>query len=151
MTCCYPANGQQIQMAITNHGAFPSKQIHQTSTEYFKWLVSNKIIAVSYHFFSVPSYKPSNQDDFQAKDNAWCVVEHAKESTATGELPLLFTKNLAITSMSDIAGARLTKDPPFGQEGVVFVLLNGQKKTLKENEVRQYLSNFNADNQVLRP
>jgi hypothetical protein len=151
MTCCYPATGKQIQIAITNSGLFPSKLVHKTSTDYFKWLVSNKVLAVTYHFFSIPGYKPNSQADFQGRDNAWCVVEHANGRAASGELPLLFTKNLAITNMSDVAGSQLTGDPPFGREGVVFILMNGGTKTLKENEVRQYLSNLNADNQVVRP
>ena len=104
-----------------------------TSTDYFKSLVTGKVMNVSFDFFSAKGtkqYKSSDPTVFASDGNAWKWVEDSlgNESITEG-FPYIFTRNAnvsgtTIPESTTVIG--LAADVmPFGSKGMVVVLKGG--------------------------
>lgn len=122
---------------------FPKVGQYNTSTEFFIDLVESGRMNVGYDFFAargIPGAKSTNSADFNAENNAWCVVlglEDAPDGT-----PFMFTRNYAPAALQ--AGDDpivLTDQPPFGKDGLVVVLKNGAAFYLKNDRLKNSLFN----------
>jgi len=104
-----------------------------TSTDYFKSLVTGKVMNVSFDFFSAKGtkqYKTSDPAQFAADGNAWKWVEDSlgNESITEG-FPYIFTRNANVSGTdipADADPVALSPDVmPFGSKGMVVVLKGG--------------------------
>jgi hypothetical protein len=128
-----------------------------TSTDYFRYLVTNEILNVTYDFFApkgVVPYKGNDPDEFEDENNGWCVVLDLKDSSPDGT-PFLFTRNLIIEELDeekDDLRSKLDGDrTPFGDKGLVVVYKGGQALEFTASQVS--FENFNPgeqSNDVLR-
>jgi prepilin-type N-terminal cleavage/methylation domain-containing protein len=68
-----------------------------SSTEYFKWCVTNEVIkGIDTAFFSAPGVTPESEyGEFDDKNNAWCVTLDLDDGTSAAT-PFLFTKNFNV-------------------------------------------------------
>ena len=126
----------------------------QNSTDYFKWVITNKVMNVDFSFFSAPGitpYKGVDAAQFLPANNAWCMTANVNDSTPDGA-PLLFTRNLNIDALNDTPLAdALTDRDPFGKKGVVVVTKGGSTMSLKQDILTNNFNTVNASNVVLRP
>lgn len=141
-----------------------SNMVFATSTDYFKWVVTSGVMNVSFSFFAAPGVVPvQDSTNFAAANNAWCVVAGVSEGTADGT-PLLFTRNLDITSLGDAnlkpGGTIATIMPtvkgdhentPFLDKGMVAVFKGGSALSLRQKDVVENFNKLGATNQVIRP
>lgn len=158
------SNGKQIFTAMfaealertTNAPgkAWPSPEEFPTSTAFFTNMVGRGLLKVDYSFFAapgIPACHSTNAALFEAGNNAWCVVADLKV-TDPDDIPLLFTRNLHISSLAEFKGGEQVRDePPFGRKAVVIVFKGGATLIFKPDSLA---SNFNcsgATNRVLRP
>lgn len=128
----WPTNGSPID---TDNAVFP------TSTDYFKFMVTNDLMNVTFGFFAGPGLKQANNaDDFEAENNAWCITSDAENLPIT--TPLFFTKNIGpdfTTLDSDIPEEDGRFDgkniKPFESKAFVFVTRGGQAFGLMKNDL----------------
>jgi prepilin-type N-terminal cleavage/methylation domain-containing protein len=128
-------------------GAFAS------STEYWKYLVSNGTVDVTFDFFSadgLPSYAGQDPTMFSADQNAWCIAADVSEATRN-MTPILFTRNVEIEKLDDAINDEPSENPPFGTRGVAIVYRDGSAKMLKKRQLAVSFNPPGADNTVLRP
>lgn len=149
---------------VSTDASFPSSvsgdsNYFADSTEYFKYLVTNNILNVSFDYFAekqVPPAKSTEATDFDAENNSWCVVADFNDSTPDGT-PFLFTRNCSIQTTAETqTGFRdNAMDPevnPFGNDALVTVFKGGSAYTMLDEQINY--ENFNPSgvtNEVLRP
>ncbi len=158
-------NGVQIQRGIfqkitdvsvvTGQLSFdyPAYAEWGNSTDYWKNLMTNRVLAVDPSFFAgggVPSEK--DIDNFAADNNAWCMVADITEASVD-TLPMIFTRNLDIAALQSVSEANLTDgENPFGTRGMVFVTKGGAGYVLDNTTINdQSFYVGDAVNQVMRP
>ncbi|MBR4251506.1 MAG: type II secretion system protein [Kiritimatiellae bacterium] len=141
--------GQMEDVVFGGSAAWPAKDgdfKFSTSTDYFKYLVTNEVMSVSFDFFAakgIPGKKTTNPSEFKAENNAWKLVLGLDEC-AEG-FPFLFTRN------ADISASTLNSDPsdnqaielsgtqaPFQKKGMVAVLKGGAAFSLKGAKQLKY-------------
>lgn len=124
-----------------------------SSTDYFRWLVSNRMVKVNFAFFAAPgisAYSGSDPSRFLPANNAWCVTADLAPD-AGGYVPLLFTRNLAIDRLIDAKATALQSVPPFGKHGVVVLYNNGRAAFIRGKDLEKSFNPLRATNVVLRP
>jgi prepilin-type N-terminal cleavage/methylation domain-containing protein len=143
------------------YGAFPD------STEYFKWMVTNNVMNVSFTFFAGPSMvsaKGKDPTSFKEENNAWCVSGSMTERSPE-DAPFIFTRNLQVdilgqTPVVDASGPMLARTPdtqlPFGTRAFAFVTKGGSAYALQGDSLKaeQFTNLFvvaGITNPVLRP
>lgn len=134
---------------------FPSSDNYETSTEFFRFLVTNNVMSVTFDFFAAPGVpipdEPDEPDSFEGQHNAWCVVADLKERSRD-TLPLLFTRNLTLSTLSDAPELDVDTSP-FGDAIMVSVSKGGSGRMytpqMLEND-EFYLGDSDIDNEVLR-
>jgi prepilin-type N-terminal cleavage/methylation domain-containing protein len=126
----------------------------QNSTDYFKWVVTSGVMTVDFSFFSapdIPPYKSRDPQNFDQKNNAWCITADVAAGTPDG-VPLLFTRNLVIDKLNEVAVDKLSdQQNPFRKKGVVVVTKGGSSMVLKETYLTNNFNAVGASNDVLRP
>jgi prepilin-type N-terminal cleavage/methylation domain-containing protein len=129
-------------------------EAYANSTEYWKWTVTNKILEVTFDFFSayrVPKCRGIDPGLFKAEHNAWCITADISESTHSST-PVLFTRNLDIQKLGLTTTTNaLTDNTPFGRKTLITVTRSGAAKALSEYEVAADFNPVGANNPVLRP
>ncbi len=180
-------NGRNIYLAITSEelagtvaGTTPwpqqigalnvsdGRRVFPSTTEYFAWLVTNRVLAVDFSFFSAPGMGSEPTTDaarFVAEDggpqgaiNAWAVTVGV--GTATRDTaPVVFTRNVRLANN----GARMTRlgpnvvpdlherEVPFGDRGGVVVLKGGSSTKLSRGFSTNQFNAAGATNLVLYP
>lgn len=140
------SNGRQIHLGVFDASmeaaaldlpeTWPSStstDYAQTSTDWFKYAVTNQIIkGVDFTFFSAPGTKvQSDEADFDAEGNAWCISVDLDESTPAS-VPFLFTKNIKPgADLSTLSTPAL--DPaakPFGDKLGIVITKGGAVRIL---------------------
>lgn len=119
-----------------------------TSTDWFKYLVTSKVMNVSFAFFAakgVPPYKGNDPNTFAAANNAWIVTANLNDSAPDGT-PFLFTRNLALNAQlnegeADLASQLDAGTEPFGLKAICVVTKGGSSFSLKGNQITW--DNFN--------
>lgn len=155
------ANGLNIYRSIamnesTDNRTFPLPQStdgtsFKTSTDYLRCFVTSGYMNVEFRFFSAPGFMPPHNlapEQFTSEYNVWCVVADISPSSAD-TAPVLFTKNLMLTSLDE--RPRLTDVSPFGKQGVIVIQKDATGRILKEDEIEGYFSALGMNNKVLRP
>ncbi len=126
---------------------------YDNSTDYFIYLVTNRVVAVNFSFFAAPGLTPADSDDpgdFEADNNAWCVVADLKEEFSDS-LPLFFTRNLSMSTLSDSPTLDGSENP-FGARFMVSISKGGSGQLYDPQRLAAgefYTGNTN--NPVLRP
>ena len=158
--------GQMEDVVFGGSASWPAKDgdfTFSTSTDYFKYLVTNEVMSVSFDFFSAKglnSYKTTDESKFKADGNAWKLVLGLDEC-AEG-FPFLFTRNAEISAStlnSDTDGnIELSgNQAPFQKKGMVAVLKGGAAfslkgaKQLKYNNLNPAGKQDDADIDVVEP
>ncbi len=137
--------------------------VFANSTEFFRWVVTAKVMNVDFSFFSGPRMQIERSQDaskFMKESNAWCVVTGVTSNTPEG-MPVLFTTDLGVTNLLQLAGPirdTVDKGGPFGGRYLVLVENGGQAKLLRRDRFREkwedVLTNYDVwygDHPVLRP
>jgi prepilin-type N-terminal cleavage/methylation domain-containing protein len=137
-----------------------------TTTEYFQWVVTSGVMNVEFAFFAAPGVPPTsgtNAANFTAQNNAWAAGAGIGEATPDGT-PMLFTRNLQITALSQVrtdqpidlptvlptaVGNR--ENSPFGDKAMVIVFKGGSTLAPRAKDVQGTFNRLGATNQVLRP
>jgi prepilin-type N-terminal cleavage/methylation domain-containing protein len=149
-------NCYQAMMVMVTDGAspFPGSAAFGTSTAYWKWIITNNYLDVSFAAcagYGLPAYNGTNAALFSATNNAWCFTANVSEKTHSGT-PLMFTRNLNITSLGDAPySSKLTGDSPLGETGVIVVRVGGRVEYLRRSELDEKFNPFSETNVVLRP
>jgi prepilin-type N-terminal cleavage/methylation domain-containing protein len=145
-----------------------------SSTEFFRYAVTNNIFEVDVSFFYAPGLlKGRNPATFSATNNAWCIVGNITESyPATA--PAVFSRNLGGGSLSfermddPLEGdparrgvVRQLAGPPFEDRAFVFATKGSagyalMKENLRFNDFTNLFQRLDREgviltNQVLRP
>ncbi len=146
------ANGRNIYQAVVAQQArdiyrpqaspWPADGRYGTSTsDYFEYLVTNRIMNVSPSFFAAPGVEAADEIANMDGDNiAWRVVENSENIPETA--PFLFTKNLdlgALTHGIDIDDLD-EASAPFGERGLAMVTRGGAAYALLREDLM--LENF---------
>ena len=155
------ASGINIYKALFSNEAidtrtFPLPQssgdaTFKTSTDFLRCFVTSGYMTVEFRYFSDPDFMPPHNlapEQFKSDYNVWCVVADISPSSAD-TAPVLFTKNLMLTSLNE--RPRLTDAPPFGKRGVIVIQKDATGRILKEDEIEGYFSSLGMNNKVLRP
>jgi len=121
---------------------WPSSGDFGNSTDYFKNLVTSKVMNVSFDFFAAKSITPAktvDPNEFAAANNAWRLVTDMTDGTPEGT-PFLITKNYTGTldAFTDLEAT----DIPFGDAGLVVVQKGGSSFALKGTKLT--IENLNA-------
>lgn len=140
--------GQMEDVVFGGSAAWPASDgdfKFDNSTDYFKYLVTNEVMSVSFDFFSakgLQAYKTTEESKFKEDGNAWKLVLDLDEC-AEG-FPFLFTRN------ADVSADDLNKDDntgdidlkgnqaPFQKKGMVAVLKGGAAFSLKGAKQLKY-------------
>ena len=159
--------GQMEDVVFGGSAAWPSSDgdfSFSTSTDYFKYLVTNEVMSVSFDFFSakgLASYKTTDDSQFKPDGNAWKLVLGLDECTEG--FPFLFTRNADVNESSlnqdDNTGDIELKgnQAPFQKKGMVVVLKGGAAfslkgaKQLKYNNLNPAGKQDDADIDVVEP
>ncbi len=153
----------------------PEDNEFANSTDFFRAMVTNETMNVSFSFFSAPGIVPATgPTDFKDVNNAWCIAADVIDSYPE-TAAVLFTKNLGggsttFDSMDDSITAdtaakgvpnQLADVAPFGRKGLSFVTKGGSgfalfKDDLKTQNFTNLFIRVNTDgssitNRVLRP
>ena len=140
--------GQMEDVVFGGSAAWPSSDgdfSFSTSTDYFKYLVTNEVMSVSFDFFSakgLASYKTTDDSQFKSDGNAWKLVLGLDECTEG--FPFLFTRNADVSESSlnqdDNTGDIELKgnQAPFQKKGMVAVLKGGAAFSLKGAKQLKY-------------
>lgn len=141
-------------------GVFPcstntavSSCVFDNSTDYWRWVVTNGVMDVTFDYFAaygVPGYYGVDPDEFQAENNAWCVVADLTMGEH-GMTPFLFTRNLVIEHLDDDLDDALPGIAPFAQSGVIVVNKGGATRYIRQAELVTQFNPTGAGNLVLRP
>ena len=123
------------------------------STDYWKSLVSNGTVDVTFDFFSadgLPKYPGQDPAQFSADQNAWCIAADVSEATRN-MTPVLFTRNIEVEKLDDSLDDEPSENAPFGTHGVATVYRDGSAKMLKRRQLAVSFNPSGANNAVLRP
>jgi prepilin-type N-terminal cleavage/methylation domain-containing protein len=123
------------------------------STDYFKHAVSNMYLEVTFEYFGaygLPRSMGLDPDDFEADNNAWCIVADIGDSTHA-TTPVLFSRNLDISSMDEDLEDALTEEAPFGKRGVAIIRKDGSASFVLAKDLEQMFNPAEVSNVVLRP
>jgi type II secretory pathway pseudopilin PulG len=111
-----------------------------SSTEYFKWAVTNGVIrSVNFSFFAAPGIPPQpDYDKFSDNNNAWCLTLDLDDDSISDDTPFMFTKNINLTGSTvdtldekdPLLKKRNGKKLPFGDTLGVVVTRGGAVKIL---------------------
>lgn len=106
---------------------YPDSTNYTTSTLYWEYMVTNKLINVDFSFFAgpgVPQIKGSDPAQFTGANNAWSIVGNLTESEQD-TLPMFFTRNLNITAVNEspINSSKLTGE--MSVKGIIMVSKGG--------------------------
>lgn len=153
-------NGRSIHQALmaaaTGSGDLLPRTIgtnaFRNSTEYWRWLITNRVVDSTFALFTAPGLPTCHGIDgekFTEAHNAWCIA--ANMSAERNDAPLMFTRNLDITSLDQPAEQRLTEALPFGRDGVAVVYCQGNAQVLKAEQLAEMFNPVRASNVVLRP
>lgn len=112
-----------------------------SSTDYFKYMVTNGVMNVSFSFFAAPGVpSASGPGSFGGKNNAWYIVSDAEDLMETA--PLFLTKNVG-TSFVDLKTAIPTAEnrfkgtgEPFGSQAFVFTTRGGASFGLIKDDLQ---------------
>lgn len=137
---------------------YPHSDVTLSSTTFFTSIINNRIMVnVDYSFFSAPGiipYHGTNAAMFKPENNAWCIVADLHE-TASAKAPILFTRNLKISTLTELKGRvgdQLDDAPPFGRKNLVIVFNDGRCFALKPDMLwSNILGGQSFTNRVLRP
>ena len=133
--------------------------VFNSSTAFLNWVMDAGVMNVSASFFSGPGGPVAKDRDgpLTADANIWCVTVGINDSTPDG-VPVLFTKNLRVTNLSDFRGRirdTLIDTPPLGKKQVVVVLHGGSTMLLGGRQLDQtweeVLHMRRMSGEVLRP
>ena len=156
---------QEMTDAVFMRGApYPNSGTEKfdNSTDYFIWVITNKIMNVPPDFFTAPgvtALEDENKDgvidvkDFLPKNNAWCIVSKINESNVEGT-PLLFTRNLPGKNKDPLPlspSIEGSTDAPFQDKALVVVYKGGSALSLRTKDVPDYFNKVGATNAVLYP
>ena len=128
--------------------------VFTNSTDYFKALVEDRTMDVTFDFFSahgLETYAGLDGAKFTPEHNAWCITADISQSDRSST-PILFTRNLEIDALNASLAEALTKENPYGQHGAIVVRLGGAAQIVKAENLDP--ETFNPDgvaNAVLRP
>ncbi len=117
------------------------------STDFFIHLVTNRIMNVPFSFFAAKGITPARGNDpadFEGDNNAWNLTAGLSDGVLEG-IPFLFTKNLGIDVLTEVADLRGEIDgraQPFGDKALVVVTKGGSSFSLQEEAITYY--NFNS-------
>jgi prepilin-type N-terminal cleavage/methylation domain-containing protein len=124
-----------------------AETVFENSTDFFEYLVTNRIMNVPFSFFAAKGVTPArgnDPDDFEAANNAWNLTAGLSDSVLEG-IPFLFTKNLdidALTEVTDLRGEIDGRAQPFGDKALVVVTKGGSSFSLQEEAITY--DNFNS-------
>jgi hypothetical protein len=118
-------------------------RVFGSSTKFFQWVMDAGIMNVDAAFFGGPGRRSRyGQRDLDEENNIWCVTvgvrDYYKEDATPHGVPVLFTRNLSATNISQLAGPirdSLVDSMPFGKDGVVIVLNGGASSVLKGKQL----------------
>ena len=160
MTAC-AGNGKSIYQALVAAGttgdddALPistGPNAFATSTDFFRWMVTNGVVDSTFALFSAPGLKTCHTAvgaDFTEAGNAWCIT--ADLGRGRNDAPLLFTRNIGLRTLNLPARESLTEDAPFGLDGAAVVTRSGSANVYKAADLNLRFNPVNASNKVLRP
>ena len=168
-------NGRNIHQAVVGESVasvyfsdtspWPDSDVDSTTTDYFRRLVTNKVLNVSWAFFAPPGIPAAqNEQSFAAQNHGWRVVEGAEILPDTA--PFIFTKNLELSSLSSaptVGDSFPSLNQPFRNQGFAFVTRGGAAYALVGDDLRNQErfdqlfvltaagGSGNLDNTVLNP
>lgn len=130
------------------YSAWPTEDDpYNTATDYFKNLVTSKVMAVTFDFFAargILGAKTTDDSKFSDKENAWSLVLNLND--APEGTPFIYTKNYVTGGSFPAEGSTISEDTlkgkqPFGSDGFVVVLKGGSAFSLRGKQL--LADNFN--------
>lgn len=111
---------------------YPDSTNYPTSTQYWEYMVTNRLINVDFSFFSGPGLQAARGTDpnsFAAENNAWSAVANLAEQDQD-TVPLFVTRNLTITALGQ-AVSPTTIDGSLSVKGIVSVTKGGSANIIE--------------------
>lgn len=107
--------------------SYPDSTNYTTSTMYWKYMVTNKLINVDFSFFAgpgVPAIKGTDAAAFNAANNAWSIVGNLQESDQD-TIPMFFTRNLNIATVNETPINSTKINGELSVKGIIMVSKGG--------------------------
>jgi len=139
--------------------SFPRTGDFNDSTDFFAYLVSNKILNVTFDYFSAKDVEPYNGKDpanFTQHNNAWNVTLDVTEGTPEGT-PFLFTRNVNIGNLDEKQDTFRDEGldanrTPYGSRAIVVVYKGGKSVFYIEDQITyQHFNPGETNNAVMSP
>lgn len=149
-----PLTSSSIESGWPSYGLVETNMNFRNTTDYFF-----ENISLHPSYFAAPGLpKSSSLDNFESRNNAWCIVCDAEY--LPGTMPVLFTRNLQINSLDTLNGSirdNLSEEPPFGKRALVYITRDGTAHMLSGDQLYRELSSLFIDSpgdkahRILRP
>ncbi len=137
---------------------FPAWGVFPNSTAFFAGLVERCILnGATFDLFALPGVPPCRSAapaDFSCSNNAWCVVADYRTEWYGKDVPFLFTRNLAIDSLSEASAEALEGIAPYGKKGVLALYPDAwgcRVKFIPATDIATAFNPLHVTNRVLRP
>ncbi len=152
MQAIYSKDTEGIYLEVvawpTKGSTQPDSNVFATSTDFFKYCITNKVLEVQPNFFATGGLKPAKSiNDFQGGNNAWSFVAGVADSYYD-TAPVLISQNLEISTigqaltqdaqgkLNDLQDSTSSKPRPFGKKGFVFATKTGSAFALYGDSLR---------------
>jgi len=122
----------EVVSGVVSFG-YPDSTNYPTSTAYWRYMVTNRLINVDFSFFAgpgVPAIKGTDAASFLAANNAWSIVGNLQE-TDQDTVPLFITRNLNITTVNQTPLSSSSLDSSLSVKGIVMVTKGGSANVIE--------------------
>ena len=113
--------------------SYPDSTNYPTSTRYWEYMVTNRLINVDFSFFAgpgVPAVKGTDIASFAGANNAWSIVGNVAESDSD-TLPLFFTRNLNIDTVNQTPISATSVSAEMSVKGIIMVTKGGSANIIE--------------------
>ncbi len=130
--------------------SYPDSTNYTTSTMYWEYMVTNKLINVDFSFFAGPgvaAVKSIDPAQFSGVNNAWSIVANLLENDQD-TIPMFVTRNLNITKLGDNVrpGGSPALDSSLSVKGMIMVSKGGGANIIEPDALST--NTFNAGTNV---
>jgi len=144
---------EENRVALNKRSVFPKTGQYQTSTDYFRDMVTNGVLPVEFKLFSAPGVPSASGRVFRSENNIWCFTLNLTTNDDP-RTPFLFTRNISGYSLGTPESNKnklIKKAKPYGERGAIVVSLDGIVRLITLKNIAARFNPSGATNAVLRP
>ena len=146
------AQGMFLDPFIRESYKNPDPHEFPTSTDYFRSLITNRVINTGYDFFSGIDAQPCKSDDpheFTETNNAWCVTAHFDKMTNESS-PVYISRNVSLAAIGSGETPRIKGKSRLGKRYWMFITRGGSSH-VAPTDLIEYWNTGDEIMEVLNP